>query len=128
MPVDMLAGLGAALAVLLVPLALRFIVALVRSDGDSPVRSAFMKTGKWSLGIAGAIGSATALGVVEFWEVVASAVGFVAAHPFIASNVGSIGLGAGALSGVVSLSPAQFVGIALGIVGLVFVVVEVDNA
>lgn len=128
MPLDMLGGIAAFGAILLGIVGLRFAIALANASGDEGALStAFARTGRWSLMLASGIGSAAAVGLIQFGDLVGGAFAFLVGHPYFASNFGILGIGAGALSGLVSLSPQQFVGIGIMIVGIVMVSVEADN-
>jgi len=130
-PLDLMAGLLATIAVIGGAIALRFGVAYARARDrrrESPLRYAVTQTGEWTIGIAVGIGGAVAMGLVQFGDIIGTLFGFIGGHPYFASNLGVIGLGAGALSGLVSLSTDQFVGIALMLVGAVFLATEVDDA
>lgn len=126
--VDALGAFLVFVAVLIVPIGLRFAIAFARADDDNAIQTAFERTGRWAYGIAGAAAGVVGMGFVEFGDLVAEVVGFVGGHPYFASNFAITGLGAGVVSGMVSLSTDQFIGIALMIVGVVFVVVEVDRS
>ncbi|WP_226010521.1 hypothetical protein [Halomicrobium salinisoli] len=128
MPVDPVAGLLAAVGVLGAIVGLRFLIALARvSDTESPLRRAVSRTGQWAMALAAGVGSAAGLGLVQFGDLVGGFVQFVVGHPYFVSNIGVIGLGAGGLSGAFQLSTSQFVGIAMAIVGAVFIAMEVSE-
>lgn len=116
-----LIGLGAAVGVLLV----RFLIAAANT-GD--LSESAQRTGMWAGMVVGGLFSASMTGLMNFGDVLGGFFGFVGTHPFVASNLGGIGLGALSLSGLVSLSASQYVGIALLLVGAVFVVMEVTEA
>jgi len=128
MPLDVMGGLLAGVGALVAILSVRWIIALVQSeDSESPLRMATEKTGRWSMAIVGAIAGLTGTGLVQFNEVVVGAISFVTTHPYFVSNFGLGALGAGALSGVLDVSTGQYIGIALAVIGLVFLVVEVND-
>lgn len=124
MPLSVMAGIGAFLAIMLLVFAVRFVIAYARTGTPW---MAWDKTTKWATGIALAVGSATTMGLIQFGDLVGGAAAFIGGHPYFVSNIGITGLGAGALSGLVQLSTDQFVGIAIAIVGLVMLLVEVDE-
>lgn len=124
MELNIMAGVGAFVAILGAVVLLRFGVAYARSEDLSV---SWDRTTKWLTGVAMAIGAAVSLGLVQFGDLIGMAVEFIVSHPYFVSNFGVAGLGAGALSGVFSLTTSQFVGIALALIGLVFLVVEVDE-
>jgi len=129
MPLDMLGGLAIFLLVIVGVVAARFLIALANASGDERTLStAFRKTGQWTLIVATGLGSAAALGLIQFGDLIGGAFGFFVSHPYFASNFGIAGIGAGALAGLVDISAQQFAGIALMIIGIVFVSVEVDDA
>ena len=127
MPIDLVAGILGGVAVLGLLVGLRWLVAYLRADGDSPLRTAFSRTGKWSMALVGGVGGASALGVLSLADVAGQLFAFVAGHPYCAVNLGTIGLGAGVLSGVLSLSTSQYIGVAVAFVGVVMLVVEVED-
>lgn len=102
----------------------RLLVAL--ANGDDP-RDAAKLTGKWTGGLLGAAASVGAMGLVQVGDVLGMVTQFIGTHPFAASNFAIAGLGAAGLEGLVSLGPGQYLGIALGIVGLTMVVMEVSD-
>lgn len=126
MPIDLMAGLMGGLAALMGIVGARWVVAYIRADGDSPLRTAFRRTGTWSMALVGGAASASAMGLLSVADLVGQLVAFIGAHPYFASNLGTVGLGAGVVSGLVSLSTTQFVGVGLAIIGAVMLVVEVD--
>jgi hypothetical protein len=116
-----LIGVGVVVLVLLG----RFLVAAVNTEGD--LSESLGRTGVWAGMILGGLVAASATGIANFGDIIGGFVNFVASHPFVASNLGGISLGALSLSGTVSLSTSQYVGLALLLVGAVFVVTEVDS-
>lgn len=129
MPLDLMAGAIAGLGALLAILSVRWVLAFVQSaDEESPLRMATEKTGRWSIAVIGAVAGLAGTGLVEFNALIMGAVEFVVTHPYFVSNLGVGALGAGAVSGVLNVSTSQYVGIAIALVGVVFLVVEVDNA
>jgi hypothetical protein len=117
-----LIGVGVVAAVLFG----RFLVAAVNTEGD--LSESLGRTGMWAGMVLGGLVAASATGIANFGDIFAGFIGFVGSHPFVVSNLGGIGLGALSLSGTVSLSTSQYVGLALLLVGAVFVVTEVDSA
>jgi len=130
-PIDLMGGILVAMGVIVGSVLLRFLVAYARArdrNRNDALRRAATQTGQWTIGVAVGIGSAVALGLVQFGDIVGTLFGFIGGHPFFASNLGVIGLGAGALSGLVSLSTDQYIGVALMIVGATFLFTQVDDA
>lgn len=125
MPLNLAAGLCAALLVLVVPIVVRFGIEYVRSDGDTS--KALKMTNRWVMAIATAVGGLAATGVIQFGDLLGSAFSFVVNHPFVVSNLGITGVGVAGLSGAVGMSADQFVGVALLLVGLVFLSGRVDD-
>ncbi|WP_424001196.1 hypothetical protein ACOZ4I_15715 [Haloarcula salina] len=124
MPLNVMAGVGAFVAILGALVLVRFGIAYARSDDLSV---SWDRTTKWVTGVAMAVGAAVSMGLIQFGDLVGMAVEFVVSHPYFVTNIGITGLGAGSLSGMFTLSTSQFVGIAFLIVGIVFLVVEVDE-
>lgn len=122
--IDPMAGVGVFIGIFGAVLLLRFGVAYARSED---LRVSFDRTTQWTMAVAMAVGSAVSFGLIQFGDLVTGAVEFIVTHPYFVSNFGITGLGAGALSGVFSLSTDQFIGIAIALIGLVFIVVEVDE-
>ena len=125
---DIVGGFLVASAVMAAILFVRFVIAYANADGRSPFQSALSRTGKWTFGLVAGVFSTVAVGLVQFGDLVGMTVGFIVGHPYFASNFGVAGVGAGALSGMWTLTAQQYLGVALAIVGLVFLVVEVDDA
>ncbi|MBO4248374.1 hypothetical protein IL252_11170 [Halomicrobium sp. IBSBa] len=121
---DLLAGAGALFGVLALVFVGRYAVAYARSD-DFEV--AWDRTTQWTMAVAMGLGAAVSTGLIQLGDLLAAGFEFVVGHPFAVSNLGITGLGAGALSGVVSLSSSQFVGLAVMIVGAILLFVEVDD-
>ncbi|QIO23091.1 hypothetical protein [Haloarcula sp. JP-L23] len=121
---DPVAGIGAFVAILGTVFLLRFAVAYARSEDLSV---SWDRTTQWVTAIAMAVGGAVMMGLVQFGDLVGMAIEFIVSHPYFVSNFAVGGLGAGAISGVFTLTVSQYVGIALAIIGLVFIVVEVDE-
>ena len=124
MDLNLMAGVGAFVAILGAVVLLRFGVAYARSEDLSV---SWDRTTKWVTGVAMAIAGAVSLGLVQFGDLIGMGFEFIVGHPYFVSNFGVAGLGAGALSGVISLTTSQYVGIALALIGVVFLVVEVDE-
>jgi len=128
MPLDAMSGLLAGAGALVAILSVRWIIALVQSeDSESPLRMATEKTGRWSIAIVGAIAGLAGTGLVQFNELVVEGVAFIASHPYFVSNLGVGALGAGALSGVLDVSTGQYIGLVIAVIGLVFLVTEVES-
>ncbi|QLH83221.1 hypothetical protein [Halosimplex pelagicum] len=135
MPGNILSGLdfvGAFLMgfvlVLLVVLG-RFLMAYARvRDRRDALSTATAITGRWALALILGGMSAVAVGLVQFGDIVGVAFGFIVGHPYFVTNFGILGIGAGGLSGLISISGQQFIGIGMLIVGVVFLSVEVDDA
>ncbi|GGN92261.1 hypothetical protein [Haloarcula pellucida] len=124
MPLNVLAGVGAFVAILGVVILARFGIAYARSDDLSV---SWDRTTRWTMMLATGVAGAVTVGLIQFGDLVGMAVEFVVSHPYFVTNIGITSLGAGALSGLFTLSTGQFVGIAMMLVGLVFLVVEVDQ-
>lgn len=125
MPLDVAAGVLGFAGILGFVLLVRFLIGLARTDGNAAL--AWDRTNRWAAGVAAGIGSAGAVGLIEFGDTIGMLVGYIASHPFIVSNVGIAGLGAGALSGAITISMEQYLGLALMIVGVVFMLVEAEE-
>lgn len=124
MPADLMTGALAAFSVMGLFTALRFAVAYARSESLSV---SWNRTTKWITGIALAFGAAVSTGLVQFGDLITGLVQYVVSHPFLVSNAGLTGLGVGALNGVVNVSTSQYIGIAVMLVGAVFLLVEADE-
>lgn len=118
------AGIGAFLLIMGAFVLARFLIAYARSDDLSV---SWDRTTEWVTAIAMGIGGAVTMGLVQFGDLIGMAVEFIVSHPYFVSNFGITGLGAGALSGLFTLTTSQFVGIAVMVIGVVFLVVEVDE-
>ncbi|WP_152436430.1 hypothetical protein [Halosimplex carlsbadense] len=135
MPGDLLAGIDFVGAILMGVL-LAFVVALGRflvaysrvRDRRDALSTAFAITGRWTLALILGGASAVGVGLVQFGDIVAMTVGFVVSHPYFVTNFGIIGIGAGGLSGLFTITGQEFIGIGMLIVGVVFLSVEVDDA
>ena len=103
----------------------RFLIALARRDGDAS--EALQRTGRWSMAVIFGAGAAGSVGLIQLGDILGSATGFIATHPFAVSNGLITGLGAGVSAGLLSPSPEQFVGLAMVLVGLVLVTYEVAD-
>ncbi|ELZ23494.1 hypothetical protein C475_14513 [Halosimplex carlsbadense 2-9-1] len=107
----------------------RFLVAYSRvRDRRDALSTAFAITGRWTLALILGGASAVGVGLVQFGDIVAMTVGFVVSHPYFVTNFGIIGIGAGGLSGLFTITGQEFIGIGMLIVGVVFLSVEVDDA
>ena len=124
MPVDLVEGLLLVLGVAVVLTGTRFLLALAR--GEDP-RESFMITGRWSLSLLAAAGAAGSMGLIQLGDIVGMATTFISTHPFAVSNGIVAGLGAAVSGGLLSVSPAQFMGIAIAVVGLVMLLYEVEE-
>jgi hypothetical protein len=103
----------------LLVIAARYIAAYLNapeSADDDRFKWATNRTSRWLGMIVGGVLAAAGVGIVEGVDIVAQISMFVGAHPFAVSNLGAIGLGAGALSGALSLTTDQYVGIAMVLV------------
>ncbi|PSQ06654.1 hypothetical protein BRC92_00345 [Halobacteriales archaeon QS_4_69_31] len=131
--VDWQAGLSMAIVVAVLVVSVRFLIAWANArdstrGDESPLREALERTGNWTYGlIAGAFG-AGALGLMQFGDIVGHVLEFVVSHPYFASNVAIGGLGAGGIGGWIPLTASQYAGIAMMVVGAVFLFTEVDDA
>ncbi|WP_415381467.1 hypothetical protein [Halosimplex sp. TS25] len=135
MPGNILAALdvvGAVLmGILLVVLVItgRFLMAYARvRDRRDAFSRAFVITGRWTLTIIFGGMGAVAVGLVQFGDIIGTAFGFIVGHPYFVTNFGIMGIGAGGLSGLFTITGQQFIGIGMLIVGLVFLSVEVEDA
>jgi len=124
-PLDIVAGLLLALVVSVLILAARFFVAY-RSSGDDIGRAA-ARTGRWTFAIVGGAFGAGATGLIQPAAILDLLFQFVAGHPFTVANIGTIGLGWLGITGNIVITGDQYIGIALAIVGLVFIVQGVDS-
>lgn len=116
-------GAGVLIAVFALITLFRFIVAYINAPEDrsrSPLELATDTTSRWLSGVFVAILGTASLGLVNFFDVVAMFTEFIGMHPFAASNVAILGLGAALNEGLTSLTTTQYVGIAFGIIGLTF--------
>lgn len=112
-------------------LVLRMVIAYLNTPdmADDRFQRALNRTARWVGMIVGGITVAIATGLVQFGEIVTLLTDLIGGSPFLVSNLAGIGLGAATLSGLLDLSTDQYVGIALAIVGGVFVLSEVvDDA
>lgn len=116
-------AVGALLAVLVA----RFAIAYLNTSGSDRLEKSLNRTTRWLGIVVGGLVAAAGFGLVQFGDIVGQVFAFVGGHPFVVSNLAGIGLGAGVLSGVVSLSVDQYVGIALAIAGAVFILSEVET-
>lgn len=118
------------LGTVVVVLGVRYLIAYLNTpDGaDDRFQRALNRTGRWLGMIAGGVVVAVATGLVQFGEIVTLLTDLIGGSPFLVSNLAGIGLGAATLSGLLDLSPDQYVGIALAIVGAVFVISEVTES
>lgn len=107
---------------------LRYVIAYLNSRGEDRLEKAARTTGMWLAMIATGVAGAVAIGLVQLGDIVGMLTQFVGGHPFIVSNLAGIGIGAGALTGLFDLSADQYVGVAMAIVGAVFLISEVTDA
>lgn len=142
MVVDMLAGFVAGLDVVgavavfavgvLVVLGLRWLIAFLRApdrlQGTGDVRWATDKTAQWVVTVVGAFASLVALGIVQAADVLEVVTMFVGQHPLLVAHGLTIGLAAGIIEGLVSMSTERYIGIAIATVGAVMFFSEVDDA
>lgn len=118
---------GGGMAIILL---VRYIAAYLSADvepGESQARVALDTTTRWAAGVLAAFASAVGVGIVEFTDVVGMVTMFLGQHPFAASNIGIAGLGAAVISGLVSLSPGQYLGLSFVVIGAVMVAMEADD-
>lgn len=121
---DPMNGVILALGALVIILAGR--TALAYSRGKDP-GAALAATGRWTFAVVGGIFTAGFTGLAQAGDLVAQLTAFIAGHPFAVSNAGVGLLGWLGFSGQIALGPNQFVGLALAIVGAVWVVRGVDD-
>lgn len=105
----------------------RYIAAYLNAPGSAEDRFewATNRTAGWLSMIVGGVVAAAGIGIVQGVDIVAQISMFIAGHPFAFSNLAAIGLGAGALSGLLELTVDQYVGVAMAIVGGTFLLQEV---
>lgn len=108
---------------------LRYIIAYLNTpeSADNRAQLALQMTSATVVTVVGGIAAAIGIGLVQFGDIAAMVTMFIGNHPFIVSNLAGIGLGAGALSGLLELSADQYIGIALMIVAGVFIASEVTD-
>jgi len=102
----------------------RFLVAL--ASGEDP-RDSFEITGRWTFGLLGAATAVGAMGLVQLADIVGMLTMFVGSHPLAFSNGLVAGLGAFVAGGWLDIGPAQFIGVSLMLVGVVMLLLEVDD-
>lgn len=105
----------------------RYAIAYLNTPdmAEDRFQRALNKTARWGGVVFGGIVMAVATGLVTFGEVLDLITQLIGGAPFLVSNLAGIGLGAATLSGLLQLSPDQYIGIALAIVGGVFLISEV---
>jgi hypothetical protein len=123
-PFSLVEGVLMAVAAVVLLVGVRFLVALANGE---PADDALSITSRWTAGIAGAAFSAGALGLVQLGDAVGMATMFIGSHPFAVSNGLVAGLGAFALGGVLELSPTQYLGVSVALIGAVMLLYEVAD-
>lgn len=121
---NVLLGAGILIGAFILLTLFRFIVAYINApEGRSRSRLelATDTTSRWFMGVSVGILGAAGLGLVNFFDIVAMFTQFIGQHPFAASNVAIVGLGAAIIEGLANLSTSQYVGIAAGILGLTLI-------
>lgn len=124
-PLDVVAGLLLAMVVGGLILGARFYIAYRRADDN--IGEAAARTGRWTFAIVGGAFAAGATGLVQLGDILSQVFGFIVAHPFFVSNFGTIGLGALGISGSIIITSDQYIGLAIVVVGIVFVLQGVDR-
>lgn len=126
---DLVSGFLVFVLGIVLVLGVRLLIAYLNAPKDIPAidpkEVAFDRTAKWAMAVIGAIASAFAVSLVQFGDAVGMVAMFVGQHPLAVTNGLVAGLGAGAISGFLTLSPVQYLGIAFGLVGLTLVLVGV---
>ena len=117
-----LIGVGAVGVILFVG---RGLVAL--SEGRDLEESVMMSS-RFMGALVGGVVVTVSVGLMGIGETLSILTEFIASHPFAVSNFAIAGIGAVGLGGLAELGAAQFLGIALLIVGLTFVIMEVRSA
>jgi hypothetical protein len=105
----------------------RYIAAYLNApeSTDDRIQWASNRTARWLGMMVGGVITAAGIAIVNGVDIVAMGTQFVAGHPFVVSNLAGIGLGAGALSGVLQLTTDQYIGLAMMLVAAVFIASEV---
>ncbi|MFC6757885.1 MULTISPECIES: hypothetical protein [Haloarcula] len=124
-PLDIIGGLLLAMFVGGLILLARFFVAYRRTGDD--IGRAAARTGRWTFAIVLGAFTAGATGLLQLADITSMVFEFVVAHPFTVSNLGTIGLGWLGISGGIVITGDQYIGIALAIVGIVFIAQGVDS-
>lgn len=102
----------------------RFIVALANGED---LEDAAGLTGRWTGALLGGIAAAGALGLVEFADIVGMLTMLIGQHPMAVANIGIAGIGAAVISGIVEMSVEQYLGVAIGLLGITMILREVEN-
>lgn len=124
MPFSLVEGVLMAVAAVAVLVGVRFLIALA---DDKEVGYAARVTGRWSAGIVGAAAAAGATGLVQLGDAVGMITMLIGSHPLALSNGLVAGLGAFALGGFVELSPTQYIGASIALIGAVMLLYEVAD-
>jgi hypothetical protein len=126
---DVVALLVVVIGVPLLVVAGRYIAAYLNAPDSTDDRFewATNRTARWLGMIVGGVIASAGIAIVQGVDIIAMLTQFVGGHPFIVSNLGAIGLGAGALSGLFDLAVDQYVGIALVVVAGTFLISEVTG-
>lgn len=124
---DVVALLIVVIGVPLLVVAGRYIAAYLNApeSTDDRFEWATNRTARWLGMIVGGVIASAGIAIVQGVDIIAMLTQFIGGHPFIVSNLGAIGLGAGALSGLFDLAVDQYVGIALMVVAGTFLISEV---
>lgn len=96
-------------------------------EGDEPSEAA-SDAADWGSMILLAVGGVLATVIVQSADALGMLTQFLGAHPFAVSNLGAIGLGALSIGGMLSLSKAQYVGIAMSITGAALLASEMGDS
>ena len=103
----------------------RYAVAYRNNRGDAG--EALTDTGRWIFAVVGGAFVAGFTGLAQAGDIIAQITAFIASHPFSVSNLGVTAVGWLGYSGAISLGPREFVGIAIAIIGFVFIVQGVQD-
>lgn len=120
-PLGAMLVLGAGMVLLL---GTKFLTEMVQEDDAS---EALDNTFQWAAAGIAAFAGAVGVGLVQFADVAGMVAMFLGQHPFAASNLGIAGLGAAVMSGLLSLTVSQYLGISLLVIGGVMVAVEAED-
>lgn len=100
---------------------------LVNFAQGNNLRESATETGRWTSMILGSLFAVGGMGLVEFADILGMAASFAGSHPFAVSNGLTTILGALGLAGLVDISPEQYIGAGIAIVGVVMLITEVND-